>query len=371
MEESFAVAPQANSHSACVRWSIPNFSALTSKSTRCLWSKYFDVGGYDCRVLVYPAGAPTLWSPARLTCQKIRAWPARLASPSLQTALEAGAQAGPWLQEGQAPAHAAPPAGLAESLAPCAHASCAGPARKPLLGARRLLRAAPVRAGDSQAVKGYVSIYVQVTDPKNAPKWDCFAAHRLSIRHASDPGKSLSRDSWHRFSAKKKSHGWCEFAPVSSILDPRQVRHRRQAVLPPCGICDAWPVEGPCAPCCLQGRVQQPAAHDAGGPQGFATRDTVTVVAEVSLLSETHTFVRDPELSPSGLIQPSSADVLGGKFTWKARPALGAVSGRAASSGSHSQRPHPGPALPLYGCTGAPPDGRGGAAAYAAAAAAF
>lgn len=43
-------------HSACVRWSIPQFSKLTQKSTRCLWSKYFDVGGYDCRVLVYPAG---------------------------------------------------------------------------------------------------------------------------------------------------------------------------------------------------------------------------------------------------------------------------------------------------------------------------
>ena len=64
-------------------------------------------------------------------------------------------------------------------------------------------------AGDSQAVKGYVSIYVQVTDPKNAQKWDCFAAHRLSIRHSSDSTKSLARDSWHRFSAKKKSHGWC------------------------------------------------------------------------------------------------------------------------------------------------------------------
>ena len=63
---------------------------------------------------------------------------------------------------------------------------------------------------------------MQVTDPKNAPKWDCFAAHRLSIRHAGDEASSLARDSWHRFSAKKKSHGWCEFAPVTTILDPRQ-----------------------------------------------------------------------------------------------------------------------------------------------------
>ena len=127
-------------------------------------------------------------------------------------------------------------------------------------------------AGDSQAVKGYVSIYIQVTDPKNAPKWDCFAAHRLSIMHHTDEAKSLSRDSWHRFSAKKKSHGWCEFAPVASILEPRQ---------------------------------------------GFQVDDTVTVVAEVSILSESVTFVRDAELPPSGLLVPTSGDVLSGKFTWK------------------------------------------------------
>ena len=46
-----------DTHSASVKWSIPKFSTLTSKATRCLWSKYFEVGGYDCRVLVYPAGA--------------------------------------------------------------------------------------------------------------------------------------------------------------------------------------------------------------------------------------------------------------------------------------------------------------------------
>lgn len=47
--------------SVAIRWSIPwNFSSnkLKQKTTRCLWSSYFEVGGKDCRLLVYPAGAP-------------------------------------------------------------------------------------------------------------------------------------------------------------------------------------------------------------------------------------------------------------------------------------------------------------------------
>ena len=46
--------------SVAVRWSIPwNFTGtkLRQKTTRCLWSAYFEVGGKDCRLLVYPAGA--------------------------------------------------------------------------------------------------------------------------------------------------------------------------------------------------------------------------------------------------------------------------------------------------------------------------
>ena len=74
-----------------------------------------------------------------------------------------------------------------------------------------------------------------------------------------------------------KSHGLvgrCEFAPASTILDARQ---------------------------------------------GFVVDDTVTVVAEVSVLAESVTFVRDSELPPSGVLTPGSTEVLGGKFTWKAR----------------------------------------------------
>ena len=62
----FVVLPRTDGHSASVRWAIAKFS---TRGQGCLWSKYFDVGGYDCRVLVYPSGtqpcrsgAPAPWS---------------------------------------------------------------------------------------------------------------------------------------------------------------------------------------------------------------------------------------------------------------------------------------------------------------------
>ncbi len=49
--------------SVAIRWSIPwtfTSNKLKQKTTRCLWSSYFEVGGKDCRLLVYPAGAAPL-----------------------------------------------------------------------------------------------------------------------------------------------------------------------------------------------------------------------------------------------------------------------------------------------------------------------
>ena len=61
--------------------------------------------------------------------------------------------------------------------------------------------------GDSQALPGYISIYLQIMDPRgtSSSKWDCFASYRLSIVNALDDSKTIHRDSWHRFSSKKKS----------------------------------------------------------------------------------------------------------------------------------------------------------------------
>ena len=42
-----------NEYSACCRWSLTEFSKIKA---RALWSRYFEVGGYDCRLLVYPRG---------------------------------------------------------------------------------------------------------------------------------------------------------------------------------------------------------------------------------------------------------------------------------------------------------------------------
>lgn len=69
-----------------------------------------------------------------------------------------------------------------------------------------------VYAGDSQALPGYVSVYLQLSDPGNSNKWDVFASYRLSLTTTAPSAmqrEPLARDSWHRFSARKKSHGGC------------------------------------------------------------------------------------------------------------------------------------------------------------------
>lgn len=133
-------------------------------------------------------------------------------------------------------------------------------------------------AGDSQALPGYISVYLQITDPTSAAsgKWECFTSYRLCIEHRGDPDKSISRDSWHRFSPKKKSHGWCDFTPASTVLD---------------------------------------------GKQGFCASDSIIVTADILLLKEQYQFQREADLgSPAALAPPggaNSSDVLSGKFTWK------------------------------------------------------
>ncbi|PWA52949.1 TRAF-like family protein [Artemisia annua] len=170
---------------AVCKWTISNFPRV---KTRALWSKYFDVGGYDCRLLVYPKG-------------------------------------------------------------------------------------------DSQALPGYISVYLQIMDPRgtSSSKWDCFASYRLSVVNLVDDTKSVHRDSWHRFSTKKKSHGWCDFTPSAGILD---------------------------------------------GKAGFLFGEDscVVVTADILILSESVGFVRDSNEVSTGVVTNGNGavgDVLSGKFTWK------------------------------------------------------
>ncbi|XP_074329147.1 uncharacterized protein LOC141666834 [Apium graveolens] len=168
---------------AVCKWSIANYSRVKARS---LWSKYFQVGGYDCRLLVYPKG-------------------------------------------------------------------------------------------DSQALPGYISLYLQIMDPRatSSSKWDCFASYRLTILNLIDDSKSIHRDSWHRFSSKKKSHGWCDFTPSSPVLDPKS---------------------------------------------GFLiSNDSLLVTADILVLNETVSFTRDHVDAHSTSIPtpPVAADVLTGKFSWK------------------------------------------------------
>ncbi|KAK7849784.1 math domain and coiled-coil domain-containing protein, partial [Quercus suber] len=112
--QEMVVIDRRGEYSAICKWTVQNFPRIKA---RALWSKYFEVGGYDCRLLVYPKG-------------------------------------------------------------------------------------------DSQALPGYISIYLQIMDPRgtSSSKWDCFASYRLAIANVHDDSKTIHRDSWHRFSTKKKSH---------------------------------------------------------------------------------------------------------------------------------------------------------------------
>ena len=171
------IVEKRGEHAAVCKWTIVQFAKVKA---RALWSRYFEVGGYDCRLLVYPRG-------------------------------------------------------------------------------------------DSQALPGYLSIYLQVTDPRgsSSSKWDCFASYRLCVVNQRDEGKSIQRDSWHRFSGKKKSHGWCDFTPSSTVLD----------------------VKG-----------------------GFVVNEAVLITAEILVLHESVSFSRENELPATGVPVP---EVLSGKFTWK------------------------------------------------------
>ncbi|MCO5614616.1 hypothetical protein L7F22_068900 [Adiantum nelumboides] len=171
------VVERRGDHSAICKWTISQF---TKVKARALWSRYFEVGGYDCRLLVYPKG-------------------------------------------------------------------------------------------DSQALPGYLSIYLQVMDPRSSSssKWDCFASYRLCVVNHKDEAKSIQRDSWHRFSGKKKSHGWCDFTPSATVSDPKA---------------------------------------------GFLVSDTVLITAEILVLHESVSFSRENELQP---ILGPMPEVLSGKFTWK------------------------------------------------------
>ena len=103
--------------------------------------------------------------------------------------------------------------------------------------------------GDSMALPGYISAYLQVdasarerasranggsTGNAADADWECFASYELALvrRLSDDDGATSSasgasaaadarRDSWHRFSGRKKSHGWCDFARSAVVLDPR------------------------------------------------------------------------------------------------------------------------------------------------------
>ena len=148
--------------------------------------------------------------------------------------------------------------------------------------------------GDSMALPGYISAYMQVdaskesaTSARNGTSpttgadadWECFVSYELAVvrptgaasPHAGSASAGAAaeagarRDSWHRFSSRKKSHGWCDFARSAVVLDSKN---------------------------------------------GYLVDDTLTVEARVIFLNESSELVAEP--ASSGKDEPP----LTGKFTW-------------------------------------------------------
>lgn len=174
--------------SALCKWTVHIFLRIKA---RALWSKSFEVGGYDCRLLAYPKG-------------------------------------------------------------------------------------------DSQALPGYISIYLQIMDPRgtSSSKWDCFASYCLAIVNVADDSKTIYLNSWHCFSSKKKSNGWCNFTPSSTVFNSKS---------------------------------------------GFLfNSDTILITADRLILNESVNFTRDnnevqsfsaSSAISSSLVASLVSDVLSGKFT--------------------------------------------------------
>ena len=67
--EEELVIDRRNELSARCNWTITEIKGKIKQ--RAVWSKYFDVGGYDCRLLLYPSGEQISY--LRLCMQLVRA----------------------------------------------------------------------------------------------------------------------------------------------------------------------------------------------------------------------------------------------------------------------------------------------------------
>ncbi|KAL7168455.1 hypothetical protein ACSBR2_038819 [Camellia fascicularis] len=122
--------------------------------------------------------------------------------------------------------------------------------------------------GHSDALPGSLSLYLHVIDPPRTSKLGCFTYYKLSILNSLDESKSLHRDSYYRFTSKRKSHGWSDFTLSSTVLDPQL---------------------------------------------GFISNNFLFILADIRVLNESTSFVPDTNESK---LASSSLSVSSGQFTW-------------------------------------------------------
>jgi hypothetical protein len=68
------IVDKRNDFSARCTWTIPDVKGKIKQ--KAVWSKDFDVGGYDCRLLVYPGGGSSLILVVYLAlrCDNVASW---------------------------------------------------------------------------------------------------------------------------------------------------------------------------------------------------------------------------------------------------------------------------------------------------------
>ena len=205
--------------------------------------------------------------------------------------------------------------------------------------------------GDSQALPGYISCYLQCSSAST--KWDCFASYRLCIVNKEE-SKTICRDSWHRFRRGSLTHASALASPKSSgvgsdsawpyptrqksppvlsifslracvllLLHPTTTRiifSRRCALLLACTVL----LTALAAPLRRSGKKKShgwcdfaPAATVLDPRSGFAQNESITITAEILVLNESVAFEREGAREGELPAAAGGGEVLSGKFTWK------------------------------------------------------
>ncbi|PWZ26419.1 hypothetical protein Zm00014a_027061 [Zea mays] len=194
---TFTVDRRGDASASC-RWTLPDFPRTRA---RTFYSRYFEVGGFDCRLLLYPRGDSQAL-PGYLSLYLQVLDPKAPVSSSSSTTTTTSSKWDCFLSYRLSVVH--PP------IQPSRWAAIPGTDSRP--------RSAPTD-GQSQP-PCHLSVFLEVTDPRNTTtEWSCFVSHRLSVINQKVEEKSIMKESQNRYSKSAKDWGWREFVTLTSLFD--------------------------------------------------------------------------------------------------------------------------------------------------------